>query len=231
MYIHFKNTKNTRDLGGIAVDLLHCIQYKRIIRSDVPILLTETEINYLLKNNICTVIDLRDTLHTKLSPTCLQLHPDFAWHNVPLQNEKYKINSEEDLIHVYMEFVRNYNAMKEIFKIVLNTDTGIFIHCQEGKDRTGVVCALLLLIAGVSYEDIVVDYQCTEIYMNEYIAQILEAFPEFPEYRYATKSRYMVSFLDKFNKTYGNVKAYLHEIGLSDVEIKNIKHKLIGRLN
>ena len=67
--------------------------------------------------------------------------------------------------------------------------------------------------------------------MNEYITQILEAFPEFPEYRYATKSRYMFSFLEKFNKTYGDIKTYLHEIGLSEVEIRNIKNKLIGRLD
>ena len=49
---------------------------------------------------------------------------------------------------------------------ILNNDGPFYIHCTEGKDRTGYVCMLLEALAGATYDEIVCDYMTT--YKNYY---------------------------------------------------------------
>jgi protein-tyrosine phosphatase len=53
------------------------------------------------------------------------------------------------------------------------TDTGAsVVHCAAGKDRTGVVCALSLAVAGVAHEDIVDDYAMTAEVIDALVAKL-----------------------------------------------------------
>jgi protein-tyrosine phosphatase len=53
------------------------------------------------------------------------------------------------------------------------TDTGAsVVHCAAGKDRTGVVCALALAVAGVAHEDIVADYAMTAEVIDALVAKL-----------------------------------------------------------
>lgn len=226
MKIKFTSTSNTRDLGGLPLELGEWTKCNRVIRSDVPVSLNDEEMEYLLNNKIDTVIDLRDKKHTELSPTCLQQNEYFKWHNIVLQKSISKINSEEDLVRTYLDFCNNSEEMKTIFTIIANTPGGVIIHCQEGKDRTGVVTAILLLLTGIPVEDIILDYSCSQIYLKKYIDSILKTFPDFPEYNYATKPCYMEKFLCEFQQRYGSAVEYLRYIGLGADEIYCLKTKL-----
>lgn len=192
----------------------------------MPISLNDEEIDYLLNNKIDTVIDLRDKKHVELSPTCLQQISNFKCHNIALQKGIVNINSEDDLVKTYLKFCENFEEMKSIFKIIANASNGILIHCQEGKDRTGIVVAILLLLTDVPFEDIILDYSCSQIYLKKYIDDILKAFPDFPEYNYKTKPCYMEKFLHDFIQKYHSVNKYLHCVGLNEDEIYCLKMKL-----
>src|SRR3954470_8773688 len=54
------------------------------------------------------------------------------------------------------------------------------VHCAAGKDRTGVVCALALAVAGVPHEEIVVDYAMTADVIDALVAK-LAASPTYAE--------------------------------------------------
>jgi protein tyrosine/serine phosphatase len=54
------------------------------------------------------------------------------------------------------------------------------VHCAAGKDRTGVVCALALAVAGVGHEDIVADYALTAEVIDDVVAR-LKASPTYAE--------------------------------------------------
>lgn len=226
MKIKFTSTSNTRDLGGLPIALGKWTKCNRIIRSDVPISLNDDEIDYLLNNKIDTVIGLRDKKHVELSPTCLQQISNFKCHNIALQKGIAKINSEDDLVKTYLKFCENFEEMQSIFKIIANASNGILIHCQEGKDRTGIVVAILLLLTDVPFEDIILDYSCSQIYLKKYIDDILKAFPDFPEYNYKTKPCYMEKFLHDFIQKYYSVNKYLHCVGLNEDEIYCLQMKL-----
>lgn len=67
----------------------------------------------------------------------------------------------------------------EVFRIAVETDGPVLVHCAAGKDRTGVSCALLLSAAGVRYDSIVGDYVHTDRNMYR-VLQRLRVVPELP---------------------------------------------------
>src|SRR5262249_40220415 len=48
------------------------------------------------------------------------------------------------------------------------------IHCTAGKDRTGIICAIILRLAGLSDEDIATEYSLTEAGLGEWRKVIIE---------------------------------------------------------
>lgn len=99
-----------------------------------------------------------------------------------------------------------------------------YIHCMEGKDRTGFVCLLLEALVGASYEEMCADYMAT--YDNYY--QISQAgtperydavvalyFDAFLEYLYGTDD---VSVLKTADYTQA-ARSYLTDCGMTEQEI------------
>ena len=67
-------------------------------------------------------------------------------------------------------------------KVIANTDGGVIFHCTAGKDRTGIVAALMLLLAGVVEEDIMADYMTTYAYIYKGIRIMHEEDPDLPAF-------------------------------------------------
>lgn len=66
-----------------------------------------------------------------------------------------------------MLFLKNQRRIQEIFKILANAEGGVLFHCTAGKDRTGVIAALLLGICEVSENDIIANYEVTNTYIQD----------------------------------------------------------------
>lgn len=58
------------------------------------------------------------------------------------------------------------------------TQGAVVFHCTAGKDRTGVLAAILLLLLGVAEEDIIADYQVSFTYNRRGVNQLLTRYPE-----------------------------------------------------
>ena len=56
--------------------------------------------------------------------------------------------------------------MKKLCLMIINNDGPYYIHCLEGKDRTGYVCMVLEALCGASYDELIDDYFVT--YKNYY---------------------------------------------------------------
>src|SRR5215218_8354445 len=108
---------------------------------------------------------------------------------------------------------------------------GVVVHCLGGKDRTGLVCALLLRNAGGAEEDVVSDYALSE----KQLAEVHEAWvraaatPEEREFRgrlgYAPAS-VMRHVLEELDRKYGGVRGYLEAAGLDASEIARLRDRL-----
>ena len=142
-----KSTLNTRALpiGGM-----------RYIRSDAPLYLSEEEIQWLLDNDITTLVDLRSTQELERKPCPLKDVAGFTYFHLPVAGGGDTPKSRDHLHEVYRGMVDE--QMDTILDTILNTATNVMYFCTAGKDRTGVVSALLLKRLGASEDVVVEDY-------------------------------------------------------------------------
>lgn len=110
---------------------------------------------------------------------------------------------------------------------MMDSDGPVYIHCMEGKDRTGFVCMLLEALAGASYEEMRDDYMTT--YKNYYNidSEISpEKYEAVSELYFNAFTRYLLDTDDMTemrNASYVNAASeYLMEGGMSKAEVQQL---------
>ena len=135
--------------------------------------------------------------------------------------------NELDIPYIYMSIVDNKKDIKDILNIILNSQTGILFNCTMGKDRTGVIAMILLLIANVSREDIIKDYSISDKNIKELIIEYHRKKPNAPEFIGLSKSEYMSKTLDLFFDKYKSIDNYIYYLGFSNNDINKIRERFI----
>ncbi|GFZ33281.1 protein-tyrosine-phosphatase [Clostridium zeae] len=222
------STLNTRDLGGYPIDCRRATTYKTFIRSDVPYKLSDADIQLLLLNNIATIVDLRSDDEAQSKPCAFKDHNNFQYYHSKIHGDGYLPASVEEVPISYFEMVDEQNTILNTMRLFSKAKGGVLYHCTAGKDRTGVISALLLLLAGVSITDILVDYQISQVYLNSMLQQYSRSNKNVDINIITPKMEYMEKFLDMFFEKYNSVEEYFSKIGLEDSEVMVIKEKLIG---
>ena len=221
---NWKNTFNARDLGCTPTISGKYIKPQRFIRSDAPHTIDDDVKEFLIRNNIKTIIDLRSEKIANMNPNAFVSDIRFSCYNYPLAINANTPNSENDVIENYYHMIENDTAIANIFGAMANSTGGILFHCQEGKDRTGIIAALLLLLAGVSDIDIYADYERSNVYLYEMIKTAKGILPDYLLY---VKPEYMEKVLTYFREKYETVENFLLLKGLSETEIHKLKSKLL----
>lgn len=133
--------------------------------------------------------------------------------------------SVEAVPHSYMEIAADAH-MPQVFRLIASAEGGAMVNCQAGKDRTGVVSALLLMLCGVSEDDIVYDYMLTRECSGERFRKIHQNFPELDMNIVIPNERNMRRFLELFRERFQDIRHYFAEIGLSEKERERLCQKL-----
>lgn len=221
---NWANTFNARDLGYTPTMNGKNIKPLKFIRSDAPNNVSYDVKEFLIKNNITTIIDLRNEKIADISPNTFVSDSRFSCYNYPLSINPKAPTSENDIIDNYYHMIENDTAIVNIFRTMANSDSGVLFHCQEGKDRTGVISALLLLLAEVPDIDIYADYEISNVYLYEMIKSAKAVLPDYLLY---IKSEYMEKILKYLRGKYKTVENYLKLKGLSEIEIHKLKCRLL----
>ena len=225
--IPFAHTLNTRDLGGYAVSLTQETAYGVLLRSDVPHKLEAHEIAFLLERNITTSIDLRREEELDEYPSMLKDREGFTYHHVSLMGDTRLRDFADDIPAAYYAMVEEWVSLIQVMRIIADAPGGVLFHCAVGKDRTGVVAALLLLLAGVPRIDVVADYQVTETYIAPLMRKYAALYPEFPVSAARSSAEYMEGFLKRFFAAYASVEAFLLDGGLTPNQVAALRGKLL----
>jgi protein tyrosine/serine phosphatase len=112
-------------------------------------------------------------------------------------------------------------------------DGAVVVHCHGGKDRTGMIVALALSVAGVPEEEIVADYYLTQSrlvqWLDEQLAEEPDVakHPEMIEFR-DTRAESIVAILRHLDANYGGPEAYLRHGGLADKDLEKLRARLVG---
>lgn len=220
-------TLNTRDLGGYPAGDGRVTKYRRFIRSDLPTNLNQGDEQKLLDERITTVIDFRGDAEAEKSPCHFKGIEGFDYHHIKMHLVMQLPSSEQEVVELYMGMANDHSSMQQIFKTLANAPGGALYHCSAGKDRTGVVSAILLSNAGVARPDILADYTISYAYMLPLLRQLSANYTDYSAYILQSKVEYMDEFLDSFFDRYASAENYLRTLGLDQGEIQNLKDKLL----
>ena len=177
--IDLQGTSNTRDIGGYSTTDGRVVEYGQILRSDKLSRLTADDFAELEAIGVKTVIDLRTQREHDHDPTVWQGEQPPRFIHLPIgdaddpwyrkQNRMVKSNrfsaaqSTDQMIDGYRMIADvGVPSYRRLMDIVLDpANHPVLIHCNAGKDRSGVAVALILEALGVDRETIMDEYLLT----------------------------------------------------------------------
>ncbi len=162
-----KSTLNTRELP---------VGNYRYLRSDCPDKITRDEINWLKKNNILTIVDLRDESECLKRNCILEEEEGFTYYHMPVTGGGAVPDSVEAVKESYIKMVDD--KMYKIVDAIMNAETNVLYFCNAGKDRTGVVSAIILKKLGFEEDVIIDDYMRSKDNLMGFLKEFCDAHPD-----------------------------------------------------
>lgn len=255
-YIDLEGTFNFRDVGGYQGFAGQTVKYGQLYRSDELSKLTAKDVEQLNNLGIKTIIDYRneeERVDNEDVPipgaTLIYLDPianiaALASSEVGEKVDAYDLSTmTADLAKKLMtvqniEFVKGQRS-QEVFKTMLEMviklqNTPLVQHCRGGKDRTGYGIALILLLLGVSKEDVMADYLLTNFYKKEknetslqHIfektgnADLVQAMRYFKE----ANTSFLETALETIDTEFGGVEDYVRDVlQITDEQIETLRN-------
>ena len=183
---------------------------------------------------VATVLDLRSAseVATSPSPFASSAEPRYV-HRVLIDDSNMsKIGDKKAMFDRYIHIVENRpQGFCDVFNAVAEAAGGVVFHCYAGKDRTGLVAAMLLELAGVPRGHIAVDYGETDTQLaQQYEVWISKAEPEdrdrvLDELRCPPER--ILGVLDYLDQRWGGVAGYIEATGVTAANIDRVSSKLV----
>ncbi|MEU4508799.1 tyrosine-protein phosphatase [Nonomuraea wenchangensis] len=246
-WIELEGAVNARDLGGVALGGGGVTKSGRIFRSDNLQGLTPRDVDLLVGElKLRHVVDLRSTAEVALEgPGPLTRVPEVRHHHLTLFAEggrytdveadtaptgidgervlpwaERALDEELRVTGFYFGYLRDRpSAVIEALRTMALDDGAALVHCAAGKDRTGVLCALALEVAGATREAVVADYVAT----GERLELVLERLRASETYRgdldsrpaddHAPRARYLEQFFRVLDERFGGAMGWLEANG------------------
>lgn len=242
----FEGLPNTRDLGGIHTKDGRRIKPGMLLRSGALDRATSADINTLVSRfGVRTVIDLRETCAPKLRDSVVLANTPVrcayagmdgirARTPKPLQNCGWAFSIEikrmnlrprsyqRRMYEAILLDQKNQTSLAFAFRTLLEPHDGAILwHCTIGKDRTGLLTALLMHCLGVDPDTIMKDYLASAHYLTAFGDEddrVLRAhgMPEFMRKNvhetHMPRVEYLVAAAKAVERTYGSIDAFLSKI-------------------
>ncbi|MEV4838984.1 tyrosine-protein phosphatase [Nonomuraea sp. NPDC049486] len=185
-HIKFANIHNFRDVGGYATADGRSVRWQRLYRADSLGWLAGEDLDTFRALRVRTVIDLRNPFEAEKYGRVPEEH-GLAYHNLPIEGRRWDFALyEEDrgvaryLADRYLEVTEDGVAnLRTAMETICRADSApVVVHCAAGKDRTGLLLAIVLSLLGVAEDDIVTDYALTGLATDRFIADWTARHPD-----------------------------------------------------
>jgi rhodanese-related sulfurtransferase len=232
---------NFRDLGGYRGRDGRLTRWRTLFRSDTLHQLTERDVEVLRSLGLGTIVDLRtsrEVERTGRGP--LASEPIGYRHLSVIRDGELEALAApaapgDELSERYLWYLETgRDALVEALHLLDGPDNlPLVFHCAAGKDRTGVLAALVLDLLGVDHRVIVEDYVITEARMPLIMGR-LEADPamaaraaELPAYLYRVQAQTMERFLAELHARFGGARAWVLASGLGPDDLVRMEELLL----
>ena len=238
---------NVRDLGGHRTSEGRETRYGAVVRADSIRQLSDDGWRALVDYGVRTVIDLRSDDERAADPPAelpvrvrhvpLMEANEREWREIEPELETATraapdaASATRDVYLVFLDhFRRNFAA--GVRAVGRAGEGGVVVHCVAGKDRTGLLTAFLLHVAGVDTDAIAADYALSEERLRPRHEESLAAAVTDEERerlrRIAqTPAAAIVGVFDELERRYGSVTAYLRAAGCSDDDLAAARARLL----
>ena len=237
---------NVRDLGGYPTSDGRQTRWKTFIRAASLHALQPRAQAALIDYGIRTVIDLRRTIETEEAPNVFADSSQVTYRHQNMLGDERDVGEEDaaekgELADYIMAAYTSWLDLlqpqigRTLATLAEPEARPAIYHCAGGKDRTGLISALLLGIAGVPENVIAEDYALSaRSLIDRYFAQ--QAPPESNPGNYTWEDyqrefcppKAMLRVLDHVNEQYGGIESYVRTTGLNTDQIESIRTALVG---
>ncbi len=240
-WVELEGCFNFRDLGGYLAADGRRFRTGLVFRSDGLQMLTPLDLKKLREEiGLVSVIDLRSNLEVREAGRgaiaeqatifTLPLFPE-AGGGAAQAPAGFEMPADMgDLYFLMLRVARK--PIAEVIRLLAGFDAPAVFHCAAGKDRTGVISAVLLSLLGVPDDTIVLDYAFSRQNIDLINARLdssdtyQKLMVDLPEGAYDAAPACMRKFLAKLRETHGTVEAWAEESGLG----ADIRARLADRL-
>ncbi|MFI6507740.1 tyrosine-protein phosphatase [Streptosporangium sp. NPDC050855] len=257
-WIELEGAVNVRDLGGLATVDGGTTRFGRIYRADNLQGLTERDVRVLVgERELRHVVDLRSGPEVRLEgPGPLTAVPEVSIHHLTLFAEGGRYTDvEADTIEAdkvlpwterddertaelrvtgyYYGYVRDRpDSVLAALRAMARDDGAVIVHCAAGKDRTGVLSALALEVAGATREAIVEDYVATGDRLEDILVRLRASetyradLDTRPADDHRPRAEYMEQFLRVMDERFGGPLSWLASQGWTESDSRLLRARL-----
>ncbi len=230
---------NFRDLGGYPTADGRRLRWRRLFRSDALHQLTPADVVRLRDEiGLTHVVDLRSSGELRADGRGPLEREPLRFHHLPLfdrdlggRRAAEAVPSLAELYFAMAELARE--PIARVIETLARASGPTVYHCAAGKDRTGVVSAVLLGLLGVRDEVIVADYAASREGLEGIIERLLrsrgyrEVFASLPPETLHAEPSTMVALLERVRDRYGSMRGYVAAIGVADADVARIEELLL----
>jgi protein-tyrosine phosphatase len=239
--LSFELVFNVRDLGGLPTHDGRTTRRGRLFRADGVQRLAGPDLERARALGLRTVIDLRTDGEIELAGRFPVEACAVDWHHLPMMRRMW---SEDDLVATdgavsflrdrYVEMLADgRESLPRIVEVVAAGGPAMF-HCAAGKDRTGVVAAVLLGLVGVPHDEIADDYHATAAAMAAFVDWLTVTHPEAIDamtnqpvaYLEAPRDA-MLGFLQHVDDHHGSIEGLVRDLGVASATVDQLRGGLL----
>jgi protein-tyrosine phosphatase len=230
---------NARDLGGYPTADGRQTRWGAVVRSASLADLTEAGRAALADYGVRAIVDLRlpDELAREPNPFAEPGDHSIAYTNVSIIDPG--AGFPPDTVTLAENYLWSLDRFRALMAAALTAvadapEGGVLIHCAAGKDRTGLISALLLALVDVPAETIAADYALTAEALRPREQEWLENGPgeraerEAVLARFAPTAEVMLEVLDQLTRRYGGVEPYLTGAGVTPDQVRRLRDRLLA---
>jgi protein-tyrosine phosphatase len=233
---------NFRDLGGYPIVDGGFTRWGSLYRSDALHELTEPDIKVLRDIGLKTILDLRMEAEVSKSGRGRLGSEPARYHHLSVIDEDggesrgIPAPTDDDLSNRYMWYldIGRGSVVQALNILSDSANYPLVFHCAAGKDRTGVLAALVLDIVGVERGVIVEDYVLTASRMQFVLERILRTLGEerrvedLPPNALTVQASTMEGFLESLDRQYGGARQWALAAGVPSDSLHSLSVSMRG---
>ena len=237
--IELDGCHNFRDLGGYPAAEGRRVRWRTVFRSDALHHLTPRGVAQLRDElRVGEVVDLRSTGELHADGRGLLAAAATRFHHLPLFDGDMLVDPVRareftlaDRYFMMAEYARE--PIARVITTIARARAPAVYHCAAGKDRTGVISAVLLALLGVKDAIIVADYAATQDNLDPIIDRLMESqgyremLEVLPPDTLHAEPETMISLLERVRERYGSMLGYASAIGVGEEDLARLRERLL----